>query len=95
MSTGEITIRTNPPGAMIYIDGILATDTAGNPLVTPIELTLPEGMHRFLFTLAGYYEDWEHVYIYCDSDIQLDRNLMPAPLPGGYIPDYGYKSGFM
>ena len=91
--TGDITIRTNPPGAMIYIDGILATDAAGNPLATPIKLTMEEGMKRFLFTLAGYYDDWEHVYIYVGSDIQLDRNLMPEPIPGGGIEPY--EAGFM
>lgn len=86
MGTGDITIRTNPPGAQIYIDSILATDTQGNCLVTPIKLTLEEGMHRFLFTLAGYYDEWDQIYIYCDSDIQLDRNLMSAPIPGGAAP---------
>ena len=76
MSTGDITIRTDPPGAEIYIDSILATDTEGNSLKTPIKLTLEEGMHRFLFTLAGYYDDWEQIYIYCGSDIELNRNLI-------------------
>lgn len=83
MNTGDITIRTNPQGATIYADGILATDNSGNPLKTPIKLTLQEGDHRFLLVLAGYYEDWEHVYIYSGSDIQLDRSLMLAPMPGG------------
>jgi hypothetical protein len=83
MDTGDITIRTDPPGAEIYVDSILATDTEGNCLVTPIKLTLEEGMHRFLFTLAGYYDNWEQIYIYRGSDIELNRNLMFAPVPGG------------
>jgi hypothetical protein len=91
MDTGDITIRTDPPGAEIYIDSILAVDTKGNCLVTPIKLTLEEGMHRFLFTLAGYYDDWDQIYIYCGSDIQLDRNLMPAPIPGGAAPIVEFK----
>jgi hypothetical protein len=91
MSTGNITIRTDPPGAIIYVDSLLATDAAGNPLITPTTLTIPEGMHRFLLVLSGYYDDWEHVYIYCDSDIQLDRTLMAIPMPIGQMP----RSGFM
>ena len=87
MGTGDITIRTEPPGAEIYIDSILATDTAGNCLVTPIKLTLEEGMHRFLLTLAGYYNDWEQIYIYRGSDIELSRNLTPSPIPGGAAPN--------
>jgi hypothetical protein len=87
---GDITIRTDPPGAFVYVDSILATDTAGNPLKTPTKLTLENGMHRFLFVLAGYYEDWEHVYIYRGSDIQLDRSLMLAPIPGGVAPNIGF-----
>lgn len=90
MSTGDITIRTDPQGAIVYIDGILATDASGNPLNTPIKATLPEGMHRFLFVLAGYYEDWENIYIYCGSDIQLDRSLMVSPIPGGVSPNVGF-----
>lgn len=90
MGTGDINIRTDPEGAVVYVDGILAADTAGNPLKTPMKLTLAEGMHRFLFVLAGYYEDWEHVYIYCESDIQLDRSLMYAPIPGGKAPNIGF-----
>ena len=86
MNTGDITIRTNPPGALIYVDSLLATDTSGNPLVTPTKLTIPEGMHRFQMILSGYYEDWEHVYIYCGSDIQLDRTLMIIPMPIGQMP---------
>lgn len=93
MSTGNITIRTNPPGAMIYVDSLLATDTAGNPLVTPVTLTIPEGMHRFQKVLSGYYDDWDHIYIYCGSDIQLDRNLMAIPMPIGQMPSS--RIGFM
>ena len=90
MSTGKITVRTNPPGAMIYVDSLLATDAAGKPLVTPITITVPEGMHRFQTVLAGYYDDWSHEYIYCDSDIQLDRNLMQVPMPIGQMPNSGF-----
>jgi len=86
MSTGNITIRTNPEGAMIYVDSMLATDAAGNPLATPTTLTVPEGMHRFQMVASGYYDDWAHVYVYCDSDIQLDRNLMQIPMPIGQMP---------
>lgn len=93
MSTGDITIRTDPPGAIIYVDGLLAMDAAGNPLVTPVTLTLEEGMHRFQMILSGYYEDWDHEYIYCDSDLLLERRLMPEPIPGGQMPSYG--AGFM
>lgn len=90
MDTGDITIRTDPPGAEIYIDSILATDNEGNCLKTPIKLTLEEGLHRFLFTLAGYYDEWDQIYIYCGSDIQLDRCLMYAPIPGGVAPNAGF-----
>lgn len=91
MSTGDITIRTNPPGAIIYVGSLLATDSSGNPLVTPITLTLPEGMHRFQMVLSGYYDDWEQIYIYRESDIQLERNLMQIPMPIGQMP----RSSFM
>jgi hypothetical protein len=87
MDTGDITIRTDPPGAEIYIDSILVTDNEGNCLVTPIKLTLEEGMHRFLLTLAGYYDNWEQIYIYRGSDIELNRNLMFSPIPGGSAPN--------
>ncbi len=90
MSTGKITIRTNPSGAMIYVDSLLATDATGNPLITPVTITVPEGMHRFQMILTGYYEDWAHEYIYCDSDIQLDRNLMQVPMPIGQMPRVGF-----
>ena len=90
MSTGNITIRTNPAGAMIYVDSLLATDAAGKPLVTPIMLTLSEGMHRIQLVVSGYYDDWTHEYIYCDSDIQLDRNLMQIPMPIGQMPRIGF-----
>ena len=90
MSTGDITIRTNPSGAIIYVDSLLATDASGNPLVTPITLTLPEGMHRFQMVLSGYYDDWEQIYIYCGSDIQLERNLMQIPMPVGQMPRFSF-----
>lgn len=80
---GDITIRTNPSGAMIYVDSVLVTDVAGNPVLTPTRLSLTEGMHRFQFVASGYYEDWAHEYIYLGSDIQLDRSLMPSHLPYG------------
>jgi len=91
--TGDITIRTEPPGAMIYVDSILVTDNTGNPIVTPTKLTLTEGMHRFQLILSGYHEDWEHEYIYCGSDILLERRLMIQPIPGGQMP--ASRAGFM
>lgn len=90
MSTGSITIRTNPQGAMVYVDSILATDTSGNPLLTPTVISIPVGMHRFQIVASGYYDDWEHIYIYPDSDIQLDRNLMQIPMPVGQMPHSGF-----
>ena len=80
---GNITIRTDPPGAIIYVDSLLATDESGNPVITPVKLTLTEGMHRFQMILSGYYEDWDHEYIYCGSDLLLERTLMPQPAPYG------------
>ncbi len=90
MYVGNITIRTNPPGAVVYVNSMLATDAAGNPMTTPMTLTLPVGMQRFEMVLSGYYEDWDHIYIYCDSDIQLDRTLMEIPMPIGQMPNYEF-----
>ncbi|MBN1946357.1 MAG: hypothetical protein JW797_11825 [Bradymonadales bacterium] len=33
---GEITVRTEPPGAMVYYNNTLLTDDAGRPLLTPV-----------------------------------------------------------
>ncbi len=90
MSTGNITVNTNPQGAMIYVDSMLATDAAGNPFTTPATITLPVGMHRIQMVLSGYYDDWAHVYIYYQSDMQLDRKLMMIPMPVGQMPRIGF-----
>lgn len=89
MSTGDITIRTNPPGAIVYVDSLLVTDASGNPVVTPLKLALAEGMYRFQMILSGYYEDWDHEYIYCGSDLLLERTLMPQRAPYGSELPYG------
>lgn len=89
MSTGDITIRTNPPGATVYVDSLLVTDVSGNPVVTPVKLTLVEGMYMFQMTLPGYYENFDREYIYCGSDLLLERNLEPHPAPYGSEIPYG------
>lgn len=73
--TGDITVSTNPQGATIYVDSTLTTNERGEPLTTPVKLTLNEGMHRFMLVRSGYSDDYEHVYIFPGSDLMLHRDL--------------------
>lgn len=91
MNTGEITICTNPPGAVIYVDSVLAEDVNRQPLLTPIKLGLYEGMHRFEMILSGYCDNIESVYIYENSDLLLERDLKPCSPPPGAVEEYAPK----
>lgn len=46
----EVTIRSNPPGALVYIDG-RQNGVSGN---TPLKLRLSRGPHKITLDLAGY-----------------------------------------
>ncbi len=75
MQTGNISIITNPSGAKIYVDNVLMKET------TPAKLSLEAGYRYIVLEKEGYFQDFNRIYIYPGSDIELSRNLSELPYP--------------
>ncbi len=90
MQTGNITITTNPSSAKIYVDNIMKG-------TTPAKLSLEAGYRYIVLEKEGYFQDFNRIYIYPGSDIELSRNLSELPYPkfeAGQMQKY-IKSYFM
>jgi hypothetical protein len=70
--TGNITISTIPSNVKIYVDGILVT-------TTPAKLSLDKGYRYIVLEKEGYFRDFNKIYIYPGSKIELSRNLYKLP----------------
>jgi len=57
MRVGQLSIKTNPPGAAISVNG------QDRPERTPAILTLPPGRYRIVLTLPGYPRDEQEIEI--------------------------------
>ena len=90
MQAGNLTITTNPSGANIHIDGILAKDTAGNPILTPARLTIYTGYHYIVIEKEGYFEDYNRIYIHSGENDSINRNL--SKLPYTSVPESKMRS---
>jgi hypothetical protein len=89
--SGEIAVRTNPPGAVIYLDG----SEVG---VTPVFLSeVPTGVHYLRAEFPGYQNEGAKIKISPSSKKQLELRLAPLavkhlnpfvaaiiPKPGSY-----------
>lgn len=74
MQTGNITITTNPSGAKIYVDDVMKG-------TTPAKLSLEAGYRYIVLEKEGYFQDFNRIYIYPGSDVELSRNLSGLPYP--------------
>lgn len=88
MNIGNITINSNPDSAYIYVDGTLMTDDLGNPVTTPVTLSLYTGSRFIEIYKEGYNIDYRIVYVYEGADIRIDSNLFPSPYYMSQIPEY-------
>lgn len=88
MNTGNVTINTNPSGAYVYVDSTLMTDDTGNPVTTPVTLSLYAGSRFIEICKEGYNIDYRVVYVYEGADIRIDSNLFPSPYYMSQIPKY-------
>ncbi len=75
LTTGNISITTNPNGAKIYVDSVLRKET------TPAKLSLGVGYRYIVLEKEGYFKDFNRIYIHPGADIELSRNLSELPYP--------------
>ena len=53
---GDISIDSDPPGAIVYVDGYALQDEKGNLLTTPaMVIGAMDGMHEIQLSMDGYY----------------------------------------
>lgn len=88
MNVGNVTIFSNPSGANIYVDGTLMINETGNPVTTPVTLSLYAGSHFIEICKEGYEIEFYRVYIYEESNIEIESNLFPSPYYMSQIPEY-------
>lgn len=86
-SPGEVVITTDPPGAMVSIDG------QAQPGETPLVLKLPGGEHTILVTYEGYEKQEYSVQVLPFGSIESKVRLKameappaPAPAPAPVAP---------
>lgn len=68
MKTGTVMVRSNPPGATVYVDG---KEWASK---TPVMMTLPSGKHLLQFTKEGYRAEESSVDVRDGGVMNLDIN---------------------
>lgn len=73
--SGDVTITSYPEGSLIYIDNILIKDEKGEPLKTPIRLTMIEGLHNVRLTLEGYCDAFDAVEVLPNGYAELHETF--------------------
>ena len=66
---GTVTLRSNPPGAAVSVNGQLA------PKATPVEITLNPGGYELIFELRGYKSAKRGVVVNAGGKTAVDVNL--------------------
>lgn len=62
--TGDVVITTYPVGAEIYMDDhLVVDDSTKEPIKTPVTLVMYMGYHDLKFTLPGYFDEYDAVYV--------------------------------
>ncbi len=79
LTAGNLTVTTSPSGANIHIDGKLAKDAGGNPVLTPARLVLDVGYIYIVIEKEGYFEDYNRIYIHSGENDSINRNLSKLP----------------
>lgn len=66
---GQVSIRTNPNGAAVLVNGQLA------PKATPLEFSLNPGGYELTFELHGYKTQKKTIVVEAGSKLTVDQNL--------------------
>ncbi|MGD9145475.1 MAG: DUF5107 domain-containing protein [Anaerolineae bacterium] len=72
-ATAQVWIEVDPPGALVYVDGLRSG-------TTPVSLTLPPGQHTIRVEQEGYEPQVETVNLAADSAITIGGELTPLSL---------------
>jgi len=74
-SVGNVTVMSYPEGATVCMDGSKLTYETGEPVTTPVTITLLEGYHDLALELDGYYTGYERFYIYPGAELSTETHL--------------------
>lgn len=74
-SVGNVTVMSYPEGATVCMDGSKLTYETGEPVTTPVTITLLEGYHDLALELDGYYTGYERFYIYPGAELSTSTRL--------------------
>jgi len=85
-TTGRLCISSNPSGALIYIDGIVATNPQGEARRTSSCIDVQEGRRDITLRLEGYADHTSYADIFPSKttnkyvNIESERGVVTTPL---------------
>ncbi|MEE2787390.1 MAG: PEGA domain-containing protein [Myxococcota bacterium] len=71
---GTVTIKTQPHGAAVFVNGA----AKAHAQQTPVKIALPAGRHRLALSLDGYETEEAIVLVERDQEALVDKKLRPA-----------------
>jgi len=80
-----VVVETTEPGFRVEVDGILARDEAGAPLVTPCEIPLAPGPRSFRLARRSYRDISRDVVIIENETVSFEAAYDPFGEPTGYF----------
>ena len=80
-----VVVETTEPGFRVEVDGILARDNTGEPLVTPCEISLAPGPRSFRLARRSYRDITREVVVIENETISLEAVYDPFGEPTGYF----------
>ncbi|MFN8855350.1 MAG: PEGA domain-containing protein, partial [Planctomycetaceae bacterium] len=80
-----VVVETTEPGFRVEVDGILARDNTGEPLVTPCEIALAPGPRSFRLARRSYRDITREVVVIENETISLEAVYDPFGEPTGYF----------
>ena len=75
-TTGNISLNSNPTGAIVYLD-----DTNTDQTTNTVLSELSPGSHKVLLNLTGYYNSTEQVAVTAGQTVNIFVSLMPTSSP--------------
>jgi hypothetical protein len=73
---GDVVITSYPSGAKIYMDGRLVIDAdTKEPILTPTVLAMYMGLHNLKFTMPGYCDKYDVIYVSPGGTQYLNETL--------------------
>jgi hypothetical protein len=83
--SGRLCVSSDPSGALVYVDGIVATKPNGEGARTPTCFNVVEGRRDIVVRSEGYDDGIRYVDIYPNRTTSINVNLKSGK-PGKVVP---------